>query len=96
MNEKAVSQTKGFVQLLLSFLLIIFFVFILAPTIDKIPIVKPLIKFIDERDIDAGALYYTDIGEFSDAEINMQNTIDFSPQYLTGIQKKKENTFTND
>ena len=49
MDEKAVSQINGFGRLLLSILLVIFFVFFLAPIIDKMPIVKPLIKFIDEH-----------------------------------------------
>ena len=31
---------------------------------------RPLIEFIEEHDIDAGALYYTEIEEFAEAEIH--------------------------
>lgn len=76
-------RMKGISYLLLSIILVLFFVFILAPNIDNVPRVKPLINFIDEHQIDAGALYYTDIEEFSIAELNMKNTIVYSPRLLS-------------
>ena len=56
------------------------FMLYLAPMMDNHPFVKPLITFIDERDIDAGALYYTEIEEFSEANINMDNTMAYTPR----------------
>ena len=45
----------------------------------RLEYVDSFVEFIEERDIDAGALYYTDIEEFSEAEINMENTMRFPP-----------------
>lgn len=56
------------------------FMLYLAPMMDNHPAVKPLITFIDERDIDAGALYYTEIEEFSEANITMDNTMAYTPR----------------
>lgn len=55
-------------------------IYLIGPAIDRLDSVKPLIDFIEERGIDAGALYYTEIEEFSEANINMENTMDFPPK----------------
>ena len=81
-KDKTSERIKGFTYLLLSIMIVMFFVFVLAPGIDNVPRVKPLINFIDEHQIDAGALYYTDIEEFSIAELNMKNTIVYSSRLL--------------
>ncbi len=83
-KNRVLKKLKGYTYLFLSIILVMIFVFVLAPGIDDLACVKPLIKFIDEREIDAGAIYYTDIEEFSVAEINMKNTLDYSPRFTSG------------
>lgn len=48
-----------------------------GPLLNDWSVVKPLITFIEERDIDAGAYYYTDIEEFAEAGLIMDNTMDY-------------------
>ena len=66
--------------LFLYLLLIWAFMFIVAPWVEKMPAVEPIIRFIDENYIDASALYYTEIEEFFEAEIHMENTMNFAPR----------------
>lgn len=66
--------------LILSIMLILLFMFGLAPQMERLPHVRPMVRFIEDRGIDATALYYTEIEEFAEAEINMQNTMDYLPR----------------
>ena len=72
-NER--STVRRLFSLLLSIFIIWIFLFILGPRLQLIPMVRPLITFVESRDIDAGAYYYTDIEEFSEADIHMNNTM---------------------
>jgi len=67
------------VRLLLAFFLVWLFMFVIAPVIGKSPAVKTLADFIEERGIDASALYYTEVEEASVAELNMRHTMEFMP-----------------
>ena len=60
------------------------FMFIVAPWVEKTPAVEPIICFIEENDIDASALYYTEIEEFFEAEIHMENAMNFAPRGPSG------------
>jgi len=60
--------------------LIWLFMFQIAPRLAETRAIKPLTQFINERNIDATALYYTEIEEFSEAEINMRNTMTYPPK----------------
>ena len=40
----------------------------------------PFTDFIEERGIDAGALYYTELEEFAEAEAQMSNTMVYMPR----------------
>ncbi len=71
---------RRWARLFLGVLLIWAFMFIVAPWVEKMPSVEPIIRFIEENDIDASALYYTDIEEFSEAEIHMENAMNFAPR----------------
>ena len=72
-------MAKGIIQLIASFGLCLGFIFFVGPCMDRFEGVKPLVTFIEERGIDAGALYYTEIEEFSEANIHMDNTLDYMP-----------------
>ncbi len=67
-------------RLFLCIFIIWAFMFIAAPWVEKMPAVEPIIRFIDENYIDASALYYTEIEEFFEAEIHMENTMTFAPR----------------
>ncbi|MCP4115350.1 MAG: hypothetical protein GY737_08070 [Desulfobacteraceae bacterium] len=55
------------------------FILLAGLMIDDHGMVRPLIRFIEERDIDAGALYYTEVEEFSYANAVMENTMAYPP-----------------
>lgn len=64
----------------LSVFLVWVFMCIVAPWIEKSPAVKPLAEFIEDTGIDASALYYTEVEEASEAELNMRHTMKYLPQ----------------
>lgn len=74
------SRTRGVAGLLLGIFICLGVIYIFIPAVCRMESVQPLITFIEERDIDAGALYYTEIEEFSIANINMENSMDFPPK----------------
>ena len=96
LEKTLAGRIKGYTYLFLSIMLVMIFVFVLAPRIDDVPHVKPLIHFIDEREIDAGALFYTDIEEFSVAEINMKNTMEYLPSFIPDVKRERETHQTGD
>ena len=71
---------RQWARLFLFIFIIWAFMFIVAPWVEKTPAVEPIICFIDENYIDASALYYTEIEEFFEAEIHMENTMNFAPR----------------
>jgi hypothetical protein len=84
-DKKLISYLKLFI----SICILCSFVFYIAPAMDDVPEVAPLVNFIDHRGINAGALYYTDIQEFCTAEINMINTMNYSPRRDLLLKQKK-------
>ncbi|MDM8525737.1 hypothetical protein QUF80_20385 [Desulfococcaceae bacterium HSG8] len=78
-GDEPQNMLRGVVRLLLCVLVILLFMFGVAPLMERAPFIRPIVQFIEERDIDAGALYYTDIEEFSEAAIHMENTMDYPP-----------------
>jgi hypothetical protein len=80
--ELAPSMQRRLFRLFLGISLILFFIFGIGPLLDKAPYIRPMVQFIEEREIDATALYYTEIEEFSEAEINMRNSMDYAPRKL--------------
>lgn len=77
--DTATGWLKGWPALFACILLIWVVIFHIGPWLDRHPSIQPLVKFIDEQNIDAGALYYTEIEEFSEADIQMNHTMDFMP-----------------
>ncbi len=85
MNQDFKLKLKQWGYLLGSIVLIGIFMFIIAPAMKTLPLIKPLTQYIEEQDIDAGALYYTEVEEFAIAETNMNNTMNYMPK---GSNKK--------
>jgi len=78
-RQQTVGQSKiGRISgLALSLFLIWFFLYVVGPWLSEAPMVKPLMDVIEANDIDAGAYYYTEIEEFSEADVHMNNSRDY-------------------
>ena len=61
-------------------MIILFFMLYAGPKLGQLPWFKPLADFIEERDINANMYFYTEVEEFSEANINMENTMTFPPR----------------
>ena len=83
MSAKAEGKIKGLVRLLISIFIVIIFLFVIGPWVEKLPVFQPLADFIDERGIEANMYFYTEVEEFSEAQINMNNTMQFPPRDLS-------------
>jgi hypothetical protein len=83
MSADTERKIKGLLGLLISVMIIIIFLFVIGPWIEKLPGFQPLANFIDERGIEANMYFYTEVEEFSEAEINMNNTMQFPPRGLS-------------
>ena len=79
---KTERNIKGLLGLLASVLIIIIFLFVIGPWGEKLPGFQPLVDFIDERGIEANMYFYTEVEEFSEAQINMNNTMLYPPRVL--------------
>ena len=79
MESSHKSILKRLAALAASLLLIWFFMYHLGPWLKNLPAVRPLMNFIEERGIDATALYYTDIEEFAEADVQMNHSMDYTP-----------------
>ena len=66
-------------KLLASILIILVFMFYVGPKLGQLSWFKPLADFIEERDINANMYFYTEVEEFSEANINMKNTMAYPP-----------------
>ncbi len=72
-------SVKPVVKLLVWIAAIMFFMLYAGPKLGQMPMFQPVAEFIEEHDIDANMYFYTEVEEFSEANINMQNTMDFPP-----------------
>jgi len=41
---------------------------------------RRIADFIDERSIEAGAYFHTEVEEFAEADVTMRNTRDYAPE----------------
>jgi hypothetical protein len=78
-GQKNKTRGKGVVALLFSVLAIIFCLFYIGPQLEKLPLFQPIARFIEERGIEANVYFYTEVEEFSEAHINMDNSMDYPP-----------------
>jgi hypothetical protein len=78
-SEKTVDLLKRLSALTACILAIILFMFYIGPRLEQHPALQPMAQFIDERDINANMYFYTEVEEFSEANINMNNTMAFPP-----------------
>ena len=58
---------------------VLIFILFLAPRLEKPLMLEPVARFIDERNIEANMYFYTEVEVFSEAHINMENSMDYPP-----------------
>ena len=78
-KQSSVASIKPVLKLMICILLILIFMFYVGPKLGQSPWLKPLADFIEERDINANMYFYTEVEEFSEANINMENTMAYPP-----------------
>ena len=74
-----VDRVKPVMKLLASIVIIMFFMLYAAPKMGQVSWFKPIADFIEERDINANVYFYTEVEEFSEANINLKNTMAYPP-----------------
>ncbi len=79
-GQEKQSKNKGIVTLVVFVFLIWIFLYYIGPWAKNIPMVRPLLEFIEENDIDAGAYYYTEVEEFAEAEFAINQSMAYSPK----------------
>lgn len=60
--------------------LIAVFLFYLGPGVARLSALKPMAAVIEEKEIETGMYFYTDVGLFSEAQLNINNSMDFPPK----------------
>ncbi len=72
-------RTNGIIALVLCMVAVAVFVLYIAPALEAPLGLAPVARFIDERDINANMYFYTEVEQFSEANINMDNTMKYPP-----------------
>jgi hypothetical protein len=78
-KQASLKKTKDWAAIFLAMAGLILFIYILGPIGLQAPMIKPVADFIEEHSINANGYYYTDVAEFSDAEMYMKNAMKFAP-----------------
>ena len=78
-QRRLARSVQPVLKLLASILIILLFMFYVGPKLGQVSWFKPLADFIEERDINANMYFYTEVEEFSEANINMENTMAYPP-----------------
>jgi len=73
-------RLKQWLSLFGCFLLVIVFIFFIAPFSMRIDAVQELADYIDDNDIEATALWWSEVGVVADAEMNCRNTVEYPPR----------------
>lgn len=79
-GTKTPSLLKRLTGLMVSIIVILVFMLYLGPWLEQSSMVQPIARFIEDHDIKANMYFYTEVEEFSEANLNMQNSMDFPPR----------------
>jgi len=76
-TERAHSRSTigRWVKLAVGLLILWVFVFQIAPRLQRLAPLRRFYEHVRASDIDAGALYYTDVEEFAAAETHVRNSL---------------------
>ncbi len=75
--ESKTGRLERYFKLIIGILLIWVFVFYFIPWVSTVSYMKPLIRFVQENDIDTSALYYTEIEEFAEADHMIRHILNY-------------------
>ncbi len=78
-TSRVANHMKPVIKLLVWIIIIMFFMLYAGPKLGQVSWFKPIADFIEERNINANMYFYTEVEEFSEANINMINTMNFPP-----------------
>jgi len=92
---KRLSLYSGWRKIFLAVGILLVFIYVIGPLGLNSPVIKPIADFIEENDINANGYYYTDVAEFSDAEMHMKNSLGFAPKHVK-LQSPEQSQKTND
>jgi hypothetical protein len=73
-------SVKPVLKLVAAVAAVLFFMLWLGPRLEQTSYIKPMAQFIEERDIEANMYFYTEVEAFSEANINMDNTMKYPPR----------------
>ena len=76
-RETPWSTLQQWCKLFACIILIWLFVFVLAPGLQHYKSIQKIHTFIESRNIEATGLVYTEVDEFSDADIYMRNVMKY-------------------
>jgi len=61
-------------------LVVMVFIFLIAPLSMRIDAVQELADYIDDNDIEATALWWSEVEVVADAEMNCRSTVEYPPR----------------
>lgn len=79
-------RLKGVVSLGVGILFIWAFVFLFVPWLSSISFMRPMISYIEENNIDATALYYTEIEQFAEADHMIRHLMTYPSSFQSGTE----------
>jgi hypothetical protein len=80
LHRPSPGKTRGWGTIFLTVGILILFIYVIGPMGLNAPMIKPIADFIEANNINANGYYYTDVAEFSDAEMHMKNSMGFAPK----------------
>ena len=78
-SKRRWAKIKRVVYLVFWLAAIWLFMFQVGPRLEKTAWIQPMAEFIEEHDIAANMYFYTEVEQFSDANLNMDNTMKYMP-----------------
>ena len=78
-NDGKSTRAHGWKTLALAVAALLLFMYVIGPLGLQMPAIKPIADLIDEKGINANGYYYTDVAEFSDAEMYLKNSMQYAP-----------------
>jgi len=70
---------RAWTRFLVGLALLLGFAFGLLPWLARLPAVRPLTEYVEESGIEATGLFYTEVEESREAEMNMRHSLEYAP-----------------
>ena len=80
LSAGTVDRIKRLAAFVACIAVIALFMFVIGPRGEQSDLLRPMAEFIEEHDINANVYFYTEVEEFSEANINMENTMMYPPR----------------